>query len=346
MPIPYPWQQQQWNKIQQQILTHKLPHALMVCGQPGLGKLSFAFELARALLCSNTDDLGRACGHCRSCRLCACDSHPDFYVVSREEDKRQIRIDQIRAFCEFMTLSRQMDSYKIGIVCEAEMLNNNAANGLLKTLEEPSPYSLIILVSSSLVQIPPTIRSRCQKISFSTPTRDRGARWLSAQLPECNGELLIVLAHDQPLTARELANTDQIRDRKTAFDVLSQLLAARISVASAAQQLEKIDLSLLLDWFISWIMDAIRLRFNAHANCLDNPDFYLELVGISKQADLSCIYGLMDEMVEFKRLLDSSLNPQLLREDIVLTWSMRWHYPQRIAHGGQQQGYSLTFNQR
>jgi DNA polymerase-3 subunit delta' len=342
MPIPYPWQQRQWNNIQQQILAHKLPHALLICGQPGLGKLGFAIELAHSLLCSLSDEEGRACGRCQSCQLCASDSHPDLHIVTREEDKRQIRIDQIRTLCEFMVLSRQFDRYKVSVVCEADKLNNNAANGLLKTLEEPPPYSHIILVSSSLLQIPPTLRSRCQQMAFSVPSRESGALWLSEQLPACNSGLLISLAHGQPLTARELADGDQMQDRKMAFDVLMRLLASRVSAVAAAKQLEKIDLSQLLDWFISWLMDAVRLQLNAQANCLDNPDFHQELNGISRSSDLSCFYGLMDEMIEFKRLLVNSLNPQLLLEDIVLAWSTSWHNSQRIAHVRQQQGYPLS----
>ncbi len=237
MPIPYPWQKQQWSHVQKQIFGHKLPHALLIYGQSGLGKLSFANELARSLLCTQLDAETRACGKCQPCRLCACDCHPDLYRVNRDDDRQQIRVDQIRDFCEFMALSRQFDRYKIGLIAEAEKLNNNAANSLLKTLEEPPPYSLIILVSTGLMQIPPTIRSRCQQVVFHAPPRENGVSWLAEQLPDCDSRLLISLAHGNPLTARGLARSDQIQNRQWAFNVLAQLLAGEVSAVTAAEYL-------------------------------------------------------------------------------------------------------------
>ena len=324
MTIPYPWQQHHWSNLQQQILANKFPHALLICGQSGLGMLSFANAIALSLLCSQPDSEGRPCGRCQPCQLCASDSHPDLYRVNRDEDKRQILVDQIRALCEFMALSRQFERYKIGLICEAEKLNNNAANSLLKTLEEPPPYSLIIMVSHGLMQIPPTLRSRCQQILFFSPPRDSGANWLAKQLPDCNSKLLISLAHGAPLMAKDLASGDQLQARQSAFNVLLQLLAGEVSATAAAKRLEKLDIRLLLDWLMSWAIDVIRLRFEADANRLDNPDLYQELIGISSQMGLSYFFDVMDEMIQFKRFLDASLNHQLLLEDILLAWSMGW----------------------
>lgn len=327
MSIPYPWQQQQWNRLQSQIQAHKLPHALLICGRPGLGRESFATTLARSLLCSQPDTSGRPCGHCQPCRLCDSDCHPDLYRVAREEDRHQILIDPIRALCAFMALSRQFDRYKVGLVVEAEKLNTNAANSLLKTLEEPAPYTLIILVSEGLAQIPPTVRSRCQHVIFPSPPRDSAKQWLVEQRLEGDVATLLSLAQRRPLTARDLVSGDTLKHRQSAFSLILQSLKGEVSAVATAKQLEKLDIRLLLDWLISWCMDAIRLHFNVAAHYLDNPDLYPELVGISARMDLRSIFGLLDEMVEFKRLLSASLNSQLLLEDVVLAWSMKWANP-------------------
>ena len=178
MSAPYPWQGRPWRKLQNQVQNKSLPHAMLLYGQSGLGKLDFSEALVRSMLCDQPDESGIACGNCQGCRLLAAGSHPDFCYVSTEDESQQIKIDQIRALNEFMELTRQCARYKIGLISKAEALNQNAANSLLKTLEEPPLGTLILLVSSNVGRLPATLRSRCQHVLFTLPKRHESSAWL------------------------------------------------------------------------------------------------------------------------------------------------------------------------
>jgi len=320
----YPWQHAQWAEIQRRIQGDNLPHALLLSGSAGLGKQEFARDLASVLLCSHSDKIMQACGRCQQCRLLRAESHPDFYPIDRAQGSRQILVDQIRALNAYMVMGSQYGRYKIGLISEAETLNRNAANSLLKILEEPPASSLIVLVSSSYMQIPATLRSRCQRVLFSLPSRAKAAAWLSEQVPDCNAQLLVSLAHGQPLTAKDYCGGDILQIRDLAFSDLSQLLMGRVSAVTLAKRWQKMSFPMLLDWMLSWVMDIVRLRFNADTNHLDNPDFYPGLDGFSKGIKLECLYGLLDELLEYKGTLDIALNQRLRIEDLALAWSTRW----------------------
>jgi DNA polymerase-3 subunit delta' len=276
---------------------------------------------AHSRLCHEPDVAGMACERCQGCHLFRARSHPDFYHVTSDDDSQQIKIDQIRAFNEFMVLSRQFATYKIGLISTAETLNQNAANSLLKTLEEPPTGTLILLVTNNAARLPATIRSRCQRIDFVPPPRRLSAGWLKDRVDEINPELLLSIVHDRPLQALDLARSGKLEIRQSLFDDLIRLLSEDVSPVSCARRWEKIDIKLLLDWLMSWLLDAVRLHLGADANRLNNPDFYQNLNGLSSRADLRYLFGLYTEMIEFKRVSESSLNPQLLREDILLAWS-------------------------
>ncbi|MCP4410254.1 MAG: DNA polymerase III subunit delta' [Gammaproteobacteria bacterium] len=323
MSASYPWQKKQWSQLKHQLSDDKLPHALLLCGPPGLGKVAFARGLAKLLLCTQASESLEACGHCRQCRLFGADTHPDYYQVSREGSAQWILVDQIRALNEFMVLSSQYGHHKVGLILGAETLNRNAANSLLKTLEEPPPGSYALLVSSDPMKLPATVRSRCQRINFNPPSRSDGSAWLAKHIPESDSALLISLCHGQPLTAKAFAKGDLLKTRQSVFAGLNQFIGGGVSGVELAKRWEKIEFIQLLDWLISWLIDSLRLSQNADAGCLDNPDFYPELDGISNRLNIRYLYDILDQMLEYKRLAGTSLNHRLRLEDIVLAWSAR-----------------------
>jgi DNA polymerase-3 subunit delta' len=262
-----------------------------------------------------------ACERCQGCRLSAAQSHPDFYQITADDGSQQIKIDQIRAFNEFTFLSRQFAPYKIGLISAAETLNQYAANSLLKTLEEPPAETLILLVTHNAARLPATIRSRCQRIDFVPPPRSQSVGWLKDRVNEINPEVLLPIVHGRPLEALDLVRSGKLQVRQSVFDDLIRLLSDEVSPVSCARRWEKIDIPLLLDWLMTWLLDAVRLHVGADANRLDNPDFYQNLTVLSGRSKLQYLFELYTEMLEFKRVSDSSLNPQLLREDILLAWS-------------------------
>ncbi|MBI1321868.1 DNA polymerase III subunit delta' [bacterium] len=146
----------------------RLPHALLFVGPPSVGKTLFARTLAQGLLCdTNPPETIAPCGHCPSCKQVEAETHPDFIVARRPEDKSDLPIKVIREeVCAKLALKPMMGKYRVAIVEDADELTTQAANAFLKTLEEPGPGSVLILIGSNPDAQLETIVSRCQVVRF------------------------------------------------------------------------------------------------------------------------------------------------------------------------------------
>ena len=184
-PLP-PWCAAAWDLLAARAAHGTLPHALLLCGPAGLGKRALADAFVRARLCDTPRD-GHACGECRACKLLAAGTHPDRLLVTLEVNektgklRREILIDQIRALSARLALASQLGGWQIAVIDPAEAMTGAAQNALLKTLEEPSAASLIMLVTDQPWRLVPTIRSRCQRIDFAVPPRAEALAWLAAR---------------------------------------------------------------------------------------------------------------------------------------------------------------------
>src|SRR5215475_7988935 len=147
----------------------RMPHALLIHEAPGTGGDWLATWAAALVLCER----GKAapCGDCTACRRIASLHHPDVNWVRLQEDSRQIRIEQVRELAAELALTSHSGGYKVAILTPADALNRFAANALLKTLEEPSPRTLLILVATQPSRLPPTVISRCQRLRVRAPER-------------------------------------------------------------------------------------------------------------------------------------------------------------------------------
>ena len=174
--------------LQRAYTAGKVPHAYIFAGQEGVGKFTTAKEFAKLLLCKNPvkeNDFSDSCGLCESCRLIGGDSHPDFHHVYKEllqytkenQDKKtpvEFAIDVVREFVLDKVSSRPgLSSMRVFILSEAEKLNNESQNCLLKVLEEPPEYCCIILVCTRLDKMFSTIKSRCQTVRFGPVDEDK-----------------------------------------------------------------------------------------------------------------------------------------------------------------------------
>ncbi|MDX8402146.1 MAG: DNA polymerase III subunit delta' [Mariprofundaceae bacterium] len=139
----------------------RLHHAWLLHGPAGIGKARLASELAAAALCTRLDAAEGACGQCHACRMLAADAHPDCLRIKRIEGKRDVRIDQVREALAFLSLAAAEGGRRVVVLDDAAFMNPQAANALLKGLEEPAPGSLLILVCHHAEQLPATVRSRC-----------------------------------------------------------------------------------------------------------------------------------------------------------------------------------------
>jgi DNA polymerase-3 subunit delta' len=144
----------------------RLGHAFLLAGPPGVGKRLFATEFAKALLCENPPAALTACGLCPACQQVAANSHPDFTVARTPEDKHELPVEVVRQFCRKLGLKPSRGRRSVGIVEDADDFNEESANCFLKTLEEPAPGSVLLLLTTGTERQLPTILSRCQVLRF------------------------------------------------------------------------------------------------------------------------------------------------------------------------------------
>lgn len=180
-----PWHAEHWARLQSRRTRNALPHALLLCGPEGLGKRDFMHRFAEGLLCQHPQD-GDPCGQCRSCLLFAAGTHPDYAVLTlglRKDgvQRSEIVVDQIRDLSARLAMASQFGGWQIVCIDPADAMNTAAANALLKTLEEPSPQTMLLLVADAPWRLPQTIRSRCQRIEFHLPAREGAEAWLKQQ---------------------------------------------------------------------------------------------------------------------------------------------------------------------
>ena len=180
-----PWHAADWSRLQARRGRDALPHALLLCGPAGLGKRAFAQRFVRGLLCERARD-GEACGQCRSCLLLDAGTHPDVVALGfglRKDGtpRSEIVVEQIRDLSARLAMRSQFGGWQVALVDPADAMNAAAANALLKTLEEPSARTMLILLADAPWRLPQTIRSRCQRIEFGLPPPDEALQWLRGQ---------------------------------------------------------------------------------------------------------------------------------------------------------------------
>lgn len=145
----------------------RLAHAYLFVGPEGVGKRLFALQLAKTLLCEGRGDNFEACGRCESCVLFEARTHPDFFQVAMPEEKNVVPIELMQELCRNYGLKSARGKGKVAVLDDADNLNDESANCFLKTLEEPPPHSIFILLGTTSEGQLPTIRSRCQTVRFA-----------------------------------------------------------------------------------------------------------------------------------------------------------------------------------
>lgn len=324
MTLPYPllpWLKPNWEHLYSYIAQKRIPQALLITGNRGLGKQHLANQFAFSLLCANPQADGLCCGSCDSCKLLSAETHPDFINIQPEEIGKSITIGQIRNLIMQLTLKPQFEAYRVVIVSPADQMNNAAANAFLKCLEEPTERTIIILLTDKPAKLPATIVSRCQKLMVNTPAKDMTIAWLKQQNIEENRDLLFGLARGAPLLAQQYANEGYISMRHECFKAWMGIAKQQCNPVIVAEDWHKLPVSPLLFWLTSWIIDLIKCSHPAKIENLHNPDFAKSLKELSQQLELKRVYKLYDLLLAARQRLDSPINKQLMFEEILIKWS-------------------------
>lgn len=320
-----PWQQHLWEHLCSYIAQKRIPQALLITGNKGLGKQQLANQFAVALFCATPQANGVACGLCSSCLLVNAETHPDFIQVQPEEPGKSITIGQIRSLITRLTLKPQFDTYRVVIINPADKMNNAAANAFLKCLEEPTERTLVILITEKPAKLPATIISRCQKLPVATPDKETVVDWLAETL-KCNADtnktLLsnVALAQGAPLLALDYANDETLTLRNECFNAWTAIAKQLKSPVIVAEDWHKLPASPLIFWMTSWIIDLIKCSYHTGIENLYNPDLNRQLQELSERLELKGLYKLYDLLLAGRQRLDTQINKQLLFEEILIQW--------------------------
>lgn len=323
-----------WSGLLQQ--RERLPHALLLAGQKGIGKFDLARQFAASLLCETPHPAGRACGHCLACNWFSQGNHPDFRLLQpealssefeSEEGKKkpsqQITIDQVRSLDEFMSVGTHRGGLRIILVNPTEAMNRSTANALLKTLEEPAPNTLFLMISSEPARLLPTIRSRCQLVPVSVPSAALAGRVL-ADAGVKDSDRWLALAGGSPLLAVEIANGGQGAWMESL--VLRLASGPRLDPLSAAADLEKtvkeskgrLSLKHFLEAFQKWLVDL-----NLAKNGLPVRYFLPHQATITSLADsisLARLISAYRATIKQRQAAEQPLNPRLFLEAVFLDY--------------------------
>ena len=306
--------------LQRAISNNALAHAYLFSGQAGIGKKKTAFALAAAVNCLNARPEG-GCGECPSCRKVDTLGHPDVHVLLPDGD--EIKIDQIRQVQSDFALKPFEGTKKVLIVDNAESMNAASSNAFLKTLEEPPGDALIILITAMPQGLLPTIRSRCQEITFHPLPRNTLARALVRMRGLSEEDAWFIAALAQGSMGRGLEM--DIAQEKTARDEVATLrsglaqmgpgevLALAETLAKDRERLER-----LIEIGVEEIRDALVYRETGEQRLL----VHAEAQQLSRQmADRDSVPRLLADMGLFmasRDLLDRRVSAQLVAENLLL----------------------------
>jgi DNA polymerase-3 subunit delta' len=200
-----------------------------LAGPADIGKSQLALALARLLLCA-APSAGLNCGECHACQLSARGSHGDLRWLQPEDKSRVIKIDQVRAAVEFANQTANFGLRKVLVLCPADSMNTNAANALLKSLEEPAPGTYLILCCDRLHGVPATIRSRCQIVKLAQPSQAASIAWLDALTGSAEqSSRLLQIADGRPLLAEQLYREDSAEALAAIRAALAGVLTGKLS---------------------------------------------------------------------------------------------------------------------
>lgn len=323
-----PWHQTELERLAGD--RSRMPHALLVRGRRGTGKQAFARALSRALLCESVTASGLACGQCLSCGWMESAAHPDFRLVepagAAEDDgggtdsgskrsTQQITIDQIRGLADFINISSHRGGQRVVLIQPAEALNANAANALLKSLEEPPAGVCFILVTHRVHFLLPTIVSRCRQVTLPDPGLDAAMAWLTEQgVPE--PALALAQAGYSPLLAQEYAAKDYWQRREF---LLRRMADTALDPLQLAEQIRDYAVPDVLGWLQKWTFDLI------HSKCAGgvryNPDYADDISRIAHLADSLQVLRFHRQAIRMQRVIHHPLNTRLLYEQLLIDYA-------------------------
>ncbi|MHA6493722.1 DNA polymerase III subunit delta' [Pseudomonas borbori] len=318
----YPWQNALWQQLAGRT---QHAHAYLLHGPAGIGKRALAERLMARLLCQKPDGLN-ACGQCKSCYLLAAGSHPDNFILEPEEADKAIKVDQVRELVGFVVQTAQLAGRKVVLVEPAEAMNLNAANALLKSLEEPSGDTVLLLISHQPSRLLPTVKSRCVQQACPLPSEALSMQWLAEALPDCADDEraeLLYLAAGSPLIATRMHAQGVREQRAQVVDGVKKLIKQQIAPSQLAESWNAVSLQLLFDWFCDWSQLLLRYQLTRDEAGLGQPDMRKVVQYLAEKSPQAKVLNIQEWLlVQRQKVLGkANLNRVLLLEALLVQWA-------------------------
>ncbi|HEX5809220.1 MAG TPA: DNA polymerase III subunit delta' [Anaerolineales bacterium] len=310
------------DMLKKHVVNGTVRHAYLLAGPPGLGRRTLAIRFAQALNCERPVEAGVPCGECRGCRQIAAMQHADLAVVQADAEGGILKVDQIREARRTLTLKPYQASYRVALFLRFQEANDNAANALLKTLEEAPSYAVLILTADNPEQLLPTIVSRCEILRLhplkieqvQNALEERGVQADQAKLVShvSGGRFgyALRLIEEPPLLERR---TERLNDLQ------GLLSASRVEKFAYAEKLAKDKESMrqaVLIWLSYW--RDVMLRTARAATPLVNVDRKIEIEDLATRLDLSAARTVVSGLEGVLEKMERNVNSRLLAEVLLL----------------------------
>jgi len=320
----FKWQETAWAAWTK--LRDRLPQAILIESGEGWGEFEFGQAVGQSLLCESPGPNRRACGRCQACNWFKLGNHPDFRLIVPENlapeseegaepgKKRsdQIRIEQVRELADFLAVGTHRAGLRVILIYPAEAMNANTQNALLKSLEEPPPATLFLLVATQPDRLLPTVRSRCLRLTLPFPDSDETLAWLKEQGIEQPKSALAAVG-GAPVAALKGAASES--DRLTFIEGLRQQSFDPIALAESVQ---RVPLSDLVGWLQRWSFDLQLARATGRVRYHEGHEKLIAEIALRCPA--AGIAAYLRRLAQARALARHPLNAKLFVEDLLLQY--------------------------
>ena len=318
------------DMLRQHAAHDEIRHAYLFCGPPGLGRRTLALRLAQALNCTKPLAPGVPCGLCRDCKQIEAMQHPDMNVIQALDGDNQpkeggtLKVDQIREVQRSLSLKPYQSKYRVALFLRFQEANDNAANALLKTLEEAPAHAILLLTADTPEQLLPTINSRCEILRLRPlPIEAVTADLIYRGVDEERARLLAHISGGRPGYARRLVDDVTLLEKRDERlnDLQTLLPAARVEKFSYADKLSK-DKDAMRQAITIWLSywRDVMLRVAGAETPLINIDRNMEIEFLAGRLNLSTARRVVSDLENALEKMDRNVNSRLLAEVLLMDW--------------------------